>query len=560
MASSTTASSGGGSPGPLPSPGMVGRKTSTSSIENIMQQLAKSKPSSTMLNAMVQKQEEKNRVLEFSLSTNGGDAAARRSRFQRSMSLSDADGYEGGAMPSLRHDQTANAINVTRKLEGATAAVGSCLASSSVKRDGKLIVAMVGIPARGKTFLAQSIKRHLDWIGLRSKVFSVAEYRRKHVAVWQPPEFFNHSGEEVRARMASLALGDALLTLRDESDAGTAGADIAIYDASNESVAQRQWLRDVVTASGLRAQVVFIESVCNDPAIVAQNIKETEMSSPEYAEMGAEEAEADFRKRIAQYERRYQPMEPSEGHQFIKIVDAGNQVNTNMLSGYVPGRLMMLLLNLHLSPRPIFMSRHGESEFNQAGRIGGDSPLTAAGQVYAHHLFDFMRKKYPEKPELVVWTSTMLRTGMTVSPMTEHWEVVKWRALDEINAGLMDGLTYEYVAENMPAEYEARKTDKLKYRYPRGESYEDVFTRLEPVLFEMLRQRSPLLIVGHQAILRVLYGYLMRKTPEECPTLDVPLHTVVELVPKAYHCEEEWFHPLDVVDQGGSASPSRVTH
>lgn len=43
-------------------------------------------------------------------------------------------------------------------------------------------------------------------------------------------------------------------------------------------------------------------------------------------------------------------------------------------------------------------------------------------------------------------------------------------------------------------------------RYPGGESYQDLFTRLEPVLFEMLRQRSPLLVVGHQAILRVLYG------------------------------------------------------
>lgn len=40
----------------------------------------------------------------------------------------------------------------------------------------------------------------------------------------------------------------------------------------------------------------------------------------------------------------------------------------------------------------------------------------------------------------------------------------------------------------------------------RGESYQDVFLRLEPVIFEMLRTTTPLLIVGHQAILRVIYG------------------------------------------------------
>lgn len=37
---------------------------------------------------------------------------------------------------------------------------------------------------------------------------------------------------------------------------------------------------------------------------------------------------------------------------------------TNLISGYVPGRITLLCLNLHLKPRPIWMSRHGESEFN----------------------------------------------------------------------------------------------------------------------------------------------------------------------------------------------------
>jgi broad specificity phosphatase PhoE len=39
--------------------------------------------------------------------------------------------------------------------------------------------------------------------------------------------------------------------------------------------------------------------------------------------------------------------------------------------------------------------------------------------------------------------------------------VVISQALDEINAGRMDGLTYEYVAEHMADEYEARRLDKV---------------------------------------------------------------------------------------------------
>ena len=76
-------------------------------------------------------------------------------------------------------------------------------------------------------------------------------------------------------------------------------------------------------------------------------------------------------------------------------------------------------------------------------------------------------------------------------------------------AGTCEGMTYEWVAEHMAEEYEARRQDKLNYRYPgRGESYQDVIQRLEPVTMEMLRCRTPLLIIGHQAILRSVFHSL----------------------------------------------------
>ncbi|CAM9956029.1 unnamed protein product [Choristocarpus tenellus] len=75
---------------------------------------------------------------------------------------------------------------------------------------------------------------------------------------------------------------------------------------------------------------------------------------------------------------------------------------------------------------------------------------------------------------------------------------VEWRALREIEVGICDGLTYLQVKENFPDEYSARERDKLRYRYPRGESYLDIIARLEPVIFEMERQKAPLLIIAHQ--------------------------------------------------------------
>ena len=55
-----------------------------------------------------------------------------------------------------------------------------------------------------------------------------------------------------------------------------------------------------------------------------------------------------------------------------------------------------------------------------------------------------------------------------------------------------------------------RKADKLRYRYPSGESYQDIIQRLEPVVIEAERQKESVVIIAHQAILRVLYGYFMK--------------------------------------------------
>ena len=62
-------------------------------------------------------------------------------------------------------------------------------------------------------------------------------------------------------------------------------------------------------------------------------------------------------------------------------------------------------------------------------------------------------------------------------------------------------MTYEDIAATMPEEYAARAKNKFTYRYPRGESYQDMITRLEPVIIELMRQKEPVLIVSHQATL-----------------------------------------------------------
>jgi 6-phosphofructo-2-kinase/fructose-2,6-biphosphatase len=91
--------------------------------------------------------------------------------------------------------------------------------------------------------------------------------------------------------------------------------------------------------------------------------------------------------------------------------------------------------------------------------------------------------------------------------------------LDEINAGICDGMTYEQIKLEMPGEYEARSYDKFRYRYPRGESYEDVIARLDTVVIELERTRKPVLVIAHQAVLRAIYAYFHSISPEQCTRL-----------------------------------------
>ena len=106
----------------------------------------------------------------------------------------------------------------------------------------------------------------------------------------------------------------------------------------------------------------------------------------------------------------------------------------------------------------LFFFKHGESEFNLEGKIGGDADLSARGHAYALKLPDIVKASAKGK-QLKVWTSTLKRTGQTAQylPYTEKRE---WKALDELFAGHCDGLTYEEIEQQYPEDFKARDEDK----------------------------------------------------------------------------------------------------
>jgi len=65
-----------------------------------------------------------------------------------------------------------------------------------------------------------------------------------------------------------------------------------------------------------------------------------------------------------------------------------------------------------------------------------------------------------------------------------------------------------------------------------GTGWWQLITRLEPLIHELHSFEEPLLIVSHQATLRVLRAYLLRNRSmprDDCPSVDIPQHTVMKI-------------------------------
>ncbi|XP_061542862.1 6-phosphofructo-2-kinase/fructose-2,6-bisphosphatase 4b isoform X3 [Phycodurus eques] len=378
------------------------------------------------------------------------------------------------------------------------------------------LIVTVGLPARGKTYISKKLTRYLNWIGVPTKEFNVGQYRRECVKIYKSFEFFspdNEEGLKIRRHCAMAALNDIRQYLSVE------GGQVAVFDATNTTRERRGAIVKFAEQNGFK--VFFVESVCEDPDVIAQNIVE---------------AIEDFMKRIKCYESSYQPLDEVLDREmpYIKIMDVGRRYLVNRVQDHIQSRIVYYLMNIHITPRSIYLSRHGESDLNIKGRIGGDSALSGRGKEYAKCLKKYIQEQNIK--DLKVWTSQMKRTIQTAECLGVPYE--QWKSLNEIDAGVCEEMMYEEIQEHYPLEFALRDQDKYRYRYPKGESYEDLVQRLEPVIMELERQEN-VLVICHQAVMRCLLAYFLDKTAVELPYLKCPLHTVLKLTPLAYGCKVE---------------------
>lgn len=177
-----------------------------------------------------------------------------------------------------------------------------------------------------------------------------------------------------------------------------------------------------------------------------------------------------------------------------------------------------------MTSKIIYLSRHGQSIYNLENRIGGDSELSENGVEYSNKISNYFNNKFNK---LIVWTSKLKRTIQTAKNL--NFPKYEFNELNEINAGIYENMTFEEFKINYPDEYNKRINNKLNYKYKNGESYIDLINRTDSIIKKISNTNDDILIISHQAILRVLIGSLLNKKLEDIPFISIPLHTLFKI-------------------------------
>ncbi|AGB41628.1 alpha-ribazole phosphatase [Halobacteroides halobius DSM 5150] len=166
----------------------------------------------------------------------------------------------------------------------------------------------------------------------------------------------------------------------------------------------------------------------------------------------------------------------------------------------------------------IVLVRHGETDWNQAGRFQGseDIPLNDKGKSQAKKLAQRLKNKQFD----AIYASDLSRAFKTAEIIADnHNLVIKERkALQEINFGEWEGLTFADLQAEYQSEFEAWEQDPVTNGAPSGENLAKFQTRvvasLKKILIDDTSKR--VLVVTHGGVVRVLVATFLGMPLAKC--------------------------------------------
>jgi broad specificity phosphatase PhoE/predicted kinase len=380
-----------------------------------------------------------------------------------------------------------------------------------------LYIVMAGLPARGKSTVANKLRDSLKSDGIRTRIFNNGDLRRRlgkgNTAY---PEFFdpnNETGSALRERCSAMTLNYARTFIDDDP----AGRKVAIIDASNVSRKRREKILKALPEE----RVLFIECINDDSEILEANLL-NKVETPEFAHLSRKEAVASFKKRISYYETTYQPLKKERN--FIKLDTFNSRILKEKFVDGIPfeDRIRDFLVTPYI--KNLYLIRHTETFYNLEDRIGGDSELTPRGRAQAGGLARHLRSRKITH----VFTSMLSRTIQTaeqICKVQEECRIIPLRDFNEISSGICDNMTYTEIKSKYPKIATARKRKKYFYCYPGGEGYvsmeERIWRGVKKVIY-LSRHTDNIMIVGHRAVNRMILSSFVFKRREDVPYIYMP--------------------------------------
>ncbi|OLN84882.1 putative 6-phosphofructo-2-kinase/fructose-2,6-bisphosphatase [Colletotrichum chlorophyti] len=442
--------------------------------------------------------------------------------------------------------------------------------SGRLFHSGRIAIVMVGLPARGKTHICVSMARYLGWLGVKTRIFHLGDYRRATVGkggVVPEDYFFPDASPQsviLRQKILKKCREDIYAWLNHEN------GQVAIYDAVNPTAAGRRALAKELAKHDV--QTLFIESFVDDEAILRENARNVKISSPDFAGMEPDEAAKLYLRRIDMKIPVFETMNETELN-YIKMINAGQKFFYNNVSfNYLSHRIVFYLTNLHIKSRTTYFVRAGVT--TEEDSYKADAPLSEDGMAYAARMSEtllkhreqeraaLIEKGGPDVPlrPLSVWTSTRRRTVQTADYLKNKGFKVRQRSqMSQINPGVCEKMSERAIRHIYPEEVEKHELDPYHHRYPRAESYHDLAVRLEPIILELEREQSDLLIIAHESVLRVLYAYLMHCATMDIPVLKFPRDEIIEIIPAAYQNEAKRIHIPGIDPKITPGSPEDIS-
>lgn len=171
-----------------------------------------------------------------------------------------------------------------------------------------------------------------------------------------------------------------------------------------------------------------------------------------------------------------------------------------------------------MNPTTFFLIRHGETEWNRAGRWQGmaDVPLSTLGRAQAQAL----AQRLADERFTVdyVYSSDLSRAWETAQIVAQRLDlaVQPLPALREIDVGAWSGLTRAQIVEQFPGAFTEH------HSAPNGEGREAFWQRVTHAVLGLAEQHDGqrLLLSTHGGVIRALLGHIAEWRGE--PTVQVP--------------------------------------